>query len=213
MTTPDEHGAKGVRDKVAALLAAELPSRIDAMTHLWALDEVEVPHPDMVTSGEAADNVLDHRGDTWVEVITPRLMPRTEAMGLNNLGYMVYQYHYTARIYVWVLAKDWQTVLDRRDRTAAAARDALITYPTLAIPPAFGDTGFLLDVKTLAEEYSEPYRLKTSHVRAAGLLAYEIKHEYASGVPSTRPDLGVFENLDLRVTLLPFTEPVAPLGG
>lgn len=208
MTTPSEHGAIAVRDQVANLLIADLPGRISGMVHLWALGEKEIPTPDMITSGEAADNALDHRGDTWVEVITPRLMPRTRAMGLNELGYMIYRYRYTARIYVWVLSKEWKTTLDQRDRLAAACRDSLMTYPTLAPPPAFGDTGFLLNPATISEESSEPLRLKTTHVRAAALLAYEIDHEYPSGIPSTLPDLGTFNTLDLRVTLVPFTHPI-----
>lgn len=210
MTVSTEHGDKAVRDQVAALLIAELPGRIAGMVNLWALDAKEIPTPDMVTSGEAADNALDHRGDTWIEVITPRLMPRTKAMGLDERGYMIYRYRYSARIYVWVLAGDWQSALDQRSRLAAACRDSLMTYPTLAAPPAFGDTGFLVNANTISEESSEPVRLKTGHVRAAALLAYEIDHEYPSGIPSTLPDLGTFNTLDLRVVLAPFT---APIGG
>lgn len=206
-----EHGAKAVRDRVAALLLADLSPRITAMTHLWALDSRRIPDPDMVTSGEAADNALDHRGETWIEVITPRLMPRTQSVGLNTSGYMINRYRYGARIYVWTLAPDWAGALDTRDRLCTATRDALLSYPTLAIPPATGDTGFLVHTNTISEEFSEPYRNKsTSRVRAAGLLSYEIIEEYATGYPTTSPDWGVFENLDLRVTLLPYT---APTGG
>ena len=84
----------------------------------------------------------------------------------------------------------------------------MLTLLVLAPPPAFGDTGFLLNPATISEESSEPVRLKTTHVRAAALLAYEIDHEYPSGIPSTLPDLGTFDTLDLRVTLAPFTHPI-----
>lgn len=207
-----EHGAKAVRDRVAALLIADLPGRIDAMTQLWTLGEKEIPAPDKITSGEPADFALDHRGNTWIEVITPRLMPRTQSMGLNSHGYMINRYRYAARIYVWVLAGEWQAALDLRDRMCTATRDALLAYPTLAIPPTTGDTGFLVHTNTISEEFPDPYRIKNNpRVRAAGLLAYEIIEEYATGYPTTSPVWGRFDSLDLRVTLLPHTRPT--LGG
>jgi hypothetical protein len=210
-----EHGAKAVRDRVANLLIADLPFRVDAMTELWLLDDREIPKPGKVTSGEAPDNAIDHQAETWIEVIAPRLMPRTRAMGLNADGQMIYRYRYSARIYIWTLADRWQDALNRRDRLSTAARDSLLTYPTLAIPPAVGDTGFLVNSTTMSEEFAEPHRIGgraggSPRVRAAGLLAYEIEHEYATGIPSTTAAWGVFDDLELAVTLLPYT---APIGG
>jgi len=205
-----EHGAKAVRDAVANLLIADLPYRIDALTQLWVLDRQEIPDPDMVTSGEAADGALDHRGKTWIEVITPRLMPRTRTVGVTADGQLIHRYRYGARIYLWVLAERWQDALNRRDRLATAARDSLLTYPTLAAPPAVGDTGFLVHTSSISEEFAEPTRLDTTRVRSAALLAYEIEHEYATGAPPTQPPWGTFDELDLAVTLLPYT---APVGG
>lgn len=201
-----EHGAKAVRDRVAALLMADLPLRIEAMLNLWVLDREEIPEP-KVTSGEAPDNALDHSAENWIEVITPRLMPRTQFMGLTPAGGWINRYRYSSRIYIWVLAERWAEALNRRDRLCAAARDALLSYPTLAVPPATGDTGFLVHNNTLSEEFSEAYRLKTQRVRAAGVLAYEIEEEYATGEPATTGSFGRFDELDLRVTLLPYTRP------
>jgi hypothetical protein len=208
-----EHGAKAVRDAVANLLTADLPPRIDAMCELWTLETGSIPWPGMLTSGEAADNALDHRADTWIEVIAPRLMPRTRVVGMTTDGQLIYRYRYSARIYIWVLADRWADALDRRDRLCTAARDSLLTYPTLAIPPAFGDTGFLVHSNTLSEEFAEPYRIGgrnggSPRVRAAGLLAYEIEHEYATGNPPTQGPLGVFNDFDLRVILAPYTHPI-----
>jgi len=208
-----EHGTKAARDAVAALLMADLPPRIDAMTELWSLQEASIPWPGQVTSGETADNVLDHRSDTWIEVIAPRLLPRTKIVGITVDGQLVHRYRYSARIYVWVLADRWQDALDRRDRLCTAARDSLLTYPTLAIPPAYGDTGFLVHNNTISEEFAEPYRIGgrnggSPRVRAAGLLAYEIDHEYATGLPDTTGPLGTFDTFDLTVTLAPYTHPI-----
>lgn len=210
-----EHGAKVVRDRVADLLIADLPPRIDAMCELWVLDRSAVPTPDAetVVSGEAADNVLDHRGETWIEVITPRLMPRTRIVGTTPEGQAIHRYRYSARIYVWTMAEHWSDALDRRDWLATAARDSLLTYPTLAIPPESGDTGLLIHNNSLSEESASPVRIGartggSPRVRAAALLAYEIEHEYATGTPPTRPPYGTFENLELAVTLLPYTHPI-----
>jgi hypothetical protein len=209
-----EHGAKAVRDRVANLLVADLPLRTEAMTQSWELDARDVPTPGMVTSGEAADNALDHRAETWIEVITPRLMPRTRTVGITVDGQLIHRYRYSARVYIWVMADRWQDALDRRDRLATASRDSLLTYPTLAIPPTVGDTGFLVHTNTLSEEFAEPVRIGnrgggSPRVRAAALLAYEIEHEYATGAPSTQPPWGVFETLDLSVILLPYSSPGA----
>lgn len=207
-----EHGAKAVRDRVADLLIADLPLRIDAMTELWVLDERSIPEPGKVTSGEAPDGALDHQADTWIEVITPRLMPRTRTVGMTSDGQMINRYRYSARVYIWVKAERWEDALDKRDRLATASRDSLLTYPTLAVPPAVGDTGFLVHNNTLSEEFAEPVRIGgrsggSPRVRAAALLAYEIEHEYATGAPPTTPPWGVFESLQLAVTLLPYTRP------
>lgn len=207
-----EHGPKAVRDRVAALLMADLGPRITAMLHLWALDSQEIPVPaaEGIVSGEAPDNVLDHKSQSWIEVVTPRLMPRTQTVDLDEFGNLVNRYRYSARIYVWTMAEHWGDAENYRDRLTVAARDALLTYPTLAIPPATGDTGYLVHTNTISEEFGNPYRLKTTRARAAGLLSYEIIEEYATGLPATTDPWGSFDDLDLRVTLLPYT---APVGG
>jgi hypothetical protein len=208
-----EHGVKAVRDKVAALLVADLPTRITRMTSLWGLDAGSIPGVDMVTSGEAADNALDARGKTWIEVVTPRLLPRTRTMDLTSSGSAVNRYRYSARIYVWAVADRWAQALDDRDRLAGAVRDSLFDYPTLAVPPVVGDTGFLLNSSTISEEYGEPYRIKrqggSPRVWAPALLSYEIDHEYNPDAVTTREDWGVFNGIDLFVTLLPYS----PVGG
>jgi hypothetical protein len=210
-----EHGTKAVRDRVAALLRADLPNRIDAVTHLWSLDRREIPKPDMIISGEKPDQVLDDKGKTWIEVITPRVLPRTQSMGLNAHGSMVHRYRHSARIYVYVISPEWADTVDMRDRSVTMVHDSLLSYPTLAIPPQRGDTGFLVHVNTITEESGEPFRIGqrtggNPRVRAGGLLSYEIEHEYANDDPNTTQPWGTFETLDLRVTLLPFT---APVGG
>lgn len=216
--TQPEHGVKAVRDAVARLLRADLPKRIDRMTYLWQLDTPAIPSPNMITSGEAADNALDDRGtqadgDTksasWVEVITPRLLPRTRTVDMTTRGSTVNRYRYSARLYVWVLAPNWGDALDRRDRLAVAVRDSLFSYPTLAVPPTTGDTGFLVNSSTISEEYGEPHRVGKGNTRvwAPCLLTYEIDHEYDTEAVTTRDDWGSFDHIDVVVELLPFTHP------
>src|SRR5690349_9951861 len=103
VATQPEHGVKAVRDRVAAMLVYDLPLRIDRMTHLWQLDREAIPVPDeeAVTSGDAADNALTDRGITndgntktgaWVEIITPRLLPRTRTVDVTVRGGSVNRY-------------------------------------------------------------------------------------------------------------------------
>ena len=218
--TQPEHGVKAVRDAVAALLVADLPKRIDRMTYLWQLDREAIPTPsaDQITSGETPDNALDDRGTTndgdekygaWVEVITPRLLPRTRTVDTTTKGGSVNRYRYSARIYVWTLAPRWSEAMDRRDRLAVAVRDSLFTYPTLAVPPAVGDTGFLVNSSSISEEFGEPHRIGRGNTRvwAPALLTYEIDHEYDTEAVTTLDDWGVFDRINLRVTPLPFTHP------
>lgn len=213
--TATEHGAKAVRDRVAALLAADMPHRITTMCTLWSIDASVFPPPDMVTSGEAADFLLDARGRVWIEVITPRLMPRTQTVGLSANGNMVYRFRYSAKIYIWAIDDHWQGAIDQRDRLTAAARDSLLDFPTLIPPPGGGDSGYCVFPDTLTEEFGEPFRLGSKQpggsnprVRAAGLLNYEIVEEYEVGVPTTRPIPGPYTGYSLVVTLLPFTHPI-----
>ena len=218
--TQPEHGVKAVRDRVAALLAWNLPLRIDRMTYLWQLDKeaIPVPDPGSITSGEAPDNALTQAGVTnegggktgaWVEVITPRLLPRTRTVEVTPKGGSVNRYRYSARIYVWTLADRWGEAMDRRDRLSVAIRDALFTYPTLAIPPAVGDTGFLVNSSSISEEYGDPVRIKGGNTRvwAPSLLTYEIDHEYDTDAVTTVDDWGSFDRIDLQVELLPWTGP------
>ena len=220
ITTQPEHGVKAVRDAVARLLVADLPKRIDRMTSLWQLDAgaIPIPNADQVTSGEPPDNALDDRGITndgddrfgaWVEVITPRLLPRTRTVDISPRGSSVNRYRYSARIYVWCLAPTWTDALDRRDRLSVAVRDSLFSYPTLAVPPAVGDTGFLLNSSSISEEYGQPFRVGRGNTRvwAPSLLTYEIDHEYDTEAVTTRDDWGSFDGINLRVELLPWTHP------
>lgn len=217
--TQPEHGVKAVRDAVRNLLAADLPRRITEMTSLWRLNTGDVPTADMITSGEAPDNALDHKGKAWVEIVTPRLMPRTRCVDVTPTGGNVNRYRYSSRIYVWTLGDAWADAIDRRDRLAVAVRDSLFGYPTLAVPPAVGDTGFLLNSSTISEEYGEPYRLKrangSTRVWAGAVLAYEIDHEYNVDAVTTRDDWGTFDGIDLAVTLLPYppVPAIPPHGG
>lgn len=205
-----EHGAKAVRDRVAALLRADLPPRIDMMCELWAIERATVAVPGMVTSGEPADNALDARGRTWIEVITPRLMPSTQTVGMDAAGNLEIRAKYQARVYVWGIADRWPDAIDQRDRIMAAGRDALLDYPTLAIPPTVGDTGYLVSRDRMSEEFGAPYRLPNNpRVWAGGVLVYEVDEEYAIGDPTTRPQPEPYDGFSLAVTLLPWDRPAA----
>jgi hypothetical protein len=194
-------GADGVRDKVAELLAVEMPRKIPLLREAWDLDAAGLPDLDVITSGEAADNTLDSRGRSWVEVINPRLL-RTRRVDIDPAGRPVYRSRYAARIYVWALGQDWGGAKTARDNLAAAVRLSLIEYPTLTI--LGGDTGWLLHEDTITEEYGEPQRINRrsttgpARVWAGAVLSYEIDAEESTADGSTRPPLGV--NNDMIIT-------------
>lgn len=190
-------GADGVRDKVAELLDVELPRRIPLLRDAWQLDAAKLPDADVIVSGEAADHVLDSRGQSWIEVINPRLM-KTTRVDIDPHGRPVYRSRYSARIYVWALGDGWHEAKTARDNLAAAVRGSLIEYPTLTI--AGGDTGWLLHEDTITEEFGEPQRINSrtrggpARVWCAAVLSYEIDAEESTADGSTRPSLGVNNN-------------------
>lgn len=204
-----EHGVKAVRDAVAALLVADLPGRIPRMEGYWSLQSGDIPAADMITSGETPDQALDSRSDAWIEVVTPRLLPRTKTVDLTPTGGSVNRYRYSARLYIWTLHTNWADALDRRDRLAVAVRDALFGYPTLAVPPVTGDTGFLVNTSTVSEEFGEPHRLGKGNPRtwAPALLTFEIDHEYNTDAVTTRDNWGVFNQVNVRVVLMSKKQP------
>lgn len=189
----DVRGSDGVRDKVAELLGVEMPRKIPLLREAWNLDASHLPDLDVITSGEASDNVLDSRGKSWVEVINPRLL-KTRRVDIDPAGRPVYRSRYSARIYVWALGRDWDTSKAARDNLAAAVRLSLIEYPTLTV--LGGDTGWLLHEDTITEEYGEPQRINRrgstgpARVWTAAVLSYEIDAEESTAVGSTRPPLG-----------------------
>lgn len=208
-------GADGVRDKVAELLSLEVPRKVPLLREAWNLDAAALPDMDVLVSGEAADNALDSRGKSWVEVINPRLL-KTRRVDIDPAGRPVYRSRYSARIYVWALAETWDGAKRARDNLAVVVRLSLIEYPTLTL--AGGDSGWLLHEDTITEEYGEPQRVNRrsgsgpARVWAAAVLSYEIDTEETTADGSTRPPLGV--NNDTTITPLgygpgtPFPEEV-----
>lgn len=195
-------GANGVRDKVAELLGLEMPRKVPLLREAWDLDAAALPDVDVITSGETADNALDSRGKSWVEVINPRLL-KTVRVDIDTAGRPVYRSRYSARIYVWALGDTWESSKLARDNLAVVVRLSLIEYPTLTL--AGGDSGWLLHEDTITEEYGEPQRINRRpgnvgpvRVWAAAVLSYEIDAEETTADGSTRPPLGL--NNDTFVT-------------
>jgi hypothetical protein len=187
-------GTHGLRDAVAALLTAELPNKTRLLRLAWGLDAEHLPDVDMICSGETADDALDTRGKSWVLVVNPRLVGSPVQVDLDPAGRPVYQYRYQAKIIVWAIGESWDTSKAARDNLCTATRLALMEYPTLTTEG--GDTGYLLHVPTIVEEYGEPYRPNkrsgagSPRVWSPGMLSYEINMEEGTADGSTRPPLG-----------------------
>lgn len=194
-------GADGVRDKVAALLGAEIPRKVPLLRTAWNLNAEQLPELDVITSGEAADLALDTRGRSWIEVINPRLMRITQ-VDMDPAGRPIYRSRYSARIYIWALGDDWATAIAARDHLAACARLSLLEYPTLRLEG--GDSGYLVHVDTIAEEFGEPQRVNrgrgaggSPRVWCGGVLLYEIDAEETMADGSTRPPLGAVQTTQI----------------
>jgi hypothetical protein len=201
-------GADGVRDKLAALLLAEVPAKIPLLRTAWAAYGVTIPDLDEVVSGESPDMALDSRGDTWVLVINPRLLSvrRTDILD----GQPEYMTRYSARVYTWAKGNTWQEAISARDNTAVAVRLALLQYPNLD-NQVRGDTGYRLYENTYTEEFGEPLRManaKGRRVWAGAVHAIDLDCQETLDDGSTREPIGIVQTMTTNATVV---GPLQPL--
>jgi hypothetical protein len=196
-------GADGVRDKIAALLLDEVPTKIGLLRTAWvAIPGVSLPDLDEVSSGELTDNAMLAEYTTAIMVTNPRLL-NLKMVDIED-GRPVYMTRYACRIYIWARGEDWPEAITFRDNLAVSARLALLEYPTLD-NKLHGDTGYRLLVNTYTEEFGEPFRLanaKGRRVLAPAVLAIDLDCEETLADGSTREPLGVSETITTTATLV-----------
>lgn len=197
------NGPDGVRNACVALLQEDLPERIPLLRTARNLDSARLPSVarDRIVSGERPSNVLSSaKGGSWVEVINPRKV-RMRRVDIDDRGNPVYRSTWGMRVIVWAFARDWDVAIAARDNLMAACAGTLLEYPTLSRIP--GDTGFLVNTSTVAEEAGPPYRIADDPQGArinpgtwcGGALIYQMDDESTLTEASTRPPWGEAEQI------------------
>lgn len=184
--------AGAIRDRLALLLASEMPVKIDLLRQAWELDSGKLPDVDQFISGDLPDEVLNSgRGSAWVVVVNPRLLRTVRTGDISALGEPEYWSTYNCRVYIWAKGKDWQLAQTSRDELCITARLSLLQYPTLTNEG--GDTGFRVEENTYTEDFAVPVRVIGQNTWAAGMLSVDITAEEYIDAGSTQPALGVAE--------------------
>lgn len=188
-------GADAVRDRVAILLASEMPRKIPMLREAWGVGADRLPDVTYWVSGDIPEETVNGMaGTAWVVVVNPRLLRMVRTGDFSPAGDPEYRSRYACRIYVWVLGPDWDTAIDARDKLTACARLSLIQYPTLT--NAGGDTGYLMHEDTYTEDFGVPVRSSGSRCWAAAIMSLDVDVEEFVDDGSTVPPLGVAETVD-----------------
>lgn len=201
-------GPDGVRDQLAALLGEVLPHKIPALREAWKLSSEHLPDVDVVSSGEIPESALSSLGNTWIEIINPRLLPGMQRVDIDPHGYPVYRLRYACRIYCWALGVDWPHALMARDMVTAAVRNSLLEFPTLQTDP--GDSGYLVHEDTYTEEYGAPVRAPNDSGRtwASGLCSIDMWSEESMAAGALRPPIGENASTIVGAGVVGFNEPI-----
>lgn len=207
MRGPDE-----MRDKLATLIREAAPAKIPLLRTAWDYDTVQLPDVDLVKSGEMTDDVLSGSlGSAIVVVTNPRLLT-TDQVDIDVYGQPVYNTRYSAQIFVWNLAPDFDVGMARRDHLAAVVRLCLLEWPNLEYN-TYGNTNFRLHRNTYTEQFGEPARMAN---RAGGKfwtparLSIDADREDSIHDGSLRPGIGTANSIAPAATAV---GPGQPLPG
>lgn len=189
-------GANGVRDRLAELLANEVPRKVPLLRAAWRLDDVAMPMPVSYFSGDAPEDLVK---DTSLIVVNPRLIKSTRTGDISPLGEPEYHFRYSCRIYVWVKGPDWSRATEGRDNLAVCARECFFQYPNLnnKIDPeaVTTDTGYRVEEDTYQEDFGVPVRAQGSRTFAAAILSVDVTVEEYLDDGSTLPPYGTVQQL------------------
>lgn len=190
-------GANGVRDRLAWLLAEEIPRKNPLLRQEWALDDVALPDPVSYFSGDAPEDLVK---DTSIIVVNPRLLKSVRTGDISPTGEPEYHSRYSCRVYVWVKGPDWNRATEGRDNLAVCARLCLLQYPNLnnKIDPLAltTDTGYRVEEDTYQEDFGVPIRIQGSRTYAAAILSVDITVEEFVDDGSTIPPYGTVQELE-----------------
>lgn len=192
-------GANAVRDRLALLLASEVPRKLPLLRDRWALDSIALPDPTRYFSGDAPEELVK---DTCIVVVNPRLLKSVRTGDISPVGEPEYHTRYACRVYVWAKGPDWDRATEARDNLAVCARLCMLQYPNLSnqIDPdaVTTDTGYRVEENTYTEDFGVPIRAgsgATSRTFAAAILSVDVTVEEFVDDGSTIPSLGTFQQL------------------
>lgn len=202
-------GADGVRDQLTALLASDMPRRIERLRDARGWGAEKLPDVDVFLSGDVPDSELSsNQGHkTWVVVVNPRLIRIVATGDFSPAGDAEYHCTYSCRVYVRAKGKDWQLSESARDHIAEAARASLLQYPTLSTAP--GETGFRMIQATYGEDYGVPSRVSNGQAAwAAAILTVDMLSEEYVDDGSTLPSLGQVQEVNADTYAVGVQEPM-----
>ncbi len=187
-------GPEGARDEIALALADILAVKTPALRLAYGYDDGELPAVDTITSGEKPQQHLTTAGETWVEVVIPRMISST-VIDITPAGDQQFAIRYAVRTYIWALGGSWTDAIDRRDRVTGMVRSCLWEFPTLTL--AGGDTGKRIETAGWSEEYGVPVRPSNPSQRcwATGMLAFDAIVEDDLSQGRIRTPIGTNERL------------------
>lgn len=189
-------GANAVRDRIALLLAEEIPRKLPLLRHQWALDDVALPEPTRYFSGDAPEELVK---DTCIAVVNPRLLKSVRTGDISPSGEPEYHTKYACRVYVWAKGPDWDRATEGRDNLAVCARLCLFQYPNLSnrVDPdaATSDTGYRVEEDTYTEDFGVPVRAQASRTFAAAILSVDVTVEEFIDDGSTIDPYGTVQGL------------------
>jgi hypothetical protein len=187
-------GANAVRDRIAMLLAGEMPRKLPLLREQWSLDDVALPEPTRYFSGDAPEELIK---DTCIAVVNPRLLKAVRTGDISPLGEPEYHVRYACRVYVWAKGPDWDRATEARDNLAVCSRLCLFQYPNLSnlVDPdaASTDTGYRAEEDTYTEDFGVPIRAQGSRTFAAAILSIDVTVEEFIDDGSTIPPFGSVE--------------------
>lgn len=187
-------GANAVRDRLALLMAEEIPRKNVLLRAQWQADDEALPDPKTYFSGDAPEELIK---DTCIIVVNPRLLKSVRTGDISPLGEPEYHLRYACRVYVWAKGADWDRATEARDNLAVCGRLCLFQYPNLSnrIDPdaATTDTGYRAEEDTYTEDFGVPIRVQGSRTFAAAILSVDVTVEEYLDDGSTIPALGTVQ--------------------
>lgn len=161
---------------VAAFLQAQLPAHLAALRTEWGVDIADLP--DFIDHHHNQPLALDQYPVLAISATGLTAMDHVEYQpGNNGITELRFWSRYDLRVFTWVKEEGWDRVIDVRDDLTAAVRTLLVDRPTLGS----ATETYLVNLDTIAEEYSEVQKVKGERYVAGSIIGFELRVAEAVG--------------------------------